>query len=207
MRFLISRQKRFFDLFFAVAGFLILSPFYYLAALAIKFDSPGPVFFRQVRVGRQGRNFLLVKFRTMQANAEKIGPQITVGKDPRITRVGEFLRKTKVDELPQLFNVLAGDMSLVGPRPEVPRYVSLYSQKHKRVMDLMPGITDPASIKYRQESEILSGSSDPERMYIEVIMPEKIEINLSYAQQATVFTDFKVVLETLRLLVHGVDVS
>ena len=197
-----SRQKRFFDLFFAIPGFLILSPFFYLAALAIKLDSPGPVFFRQLRVGRQGHYFRLVKFRTMLANAEKMGPQITVGKDSRITRLGELLRKTKVDELPQLFNVLTGDMSLVGPRPEVPRYVSLYSQEDKRVLELMPGITDPASIKYRQESEILAESSDPERTYIEVIMPEKIEINLAYALEATVFSDFKVVLETLRRLVR-----
>lgn len=197
-----SRQKRFFDLFFAIPGFLLLSPFFYLAALAIKLDSPGPVFFRQIRVGRQGHYFRLVKFRTMLANAEKMGPQITVGQDSRITRLGKLLRKTKVDELPQLFNVLAGDMSLVGPRPEVPRYVSLYSQEDKRVLELMPGITDPASIKYHQESEILAESSDPERTYIEVIMPEKIEINLAYALEATVFSDFKVVLETLRRLVR-----
>ena len=197
-----SLQKRLFDLFFAIPGFLLLSPFFYLAAMAIKLDSPGPVFFRQLRVGRQGRYFHLVKFRTMLANAEKLGPQITVGKDSRITPLGELLRKTKVDELPQLFNVLAGDMSLVGPRPEVPRYVSLYSQEDKRVLELMPGITDPASIKYRQESEILAESPDPERTYIEVIMPEKIEINLAYALKATVFSDLRVVLETLRRLVR-----
>jgi lipopolysaccharide/colanic/teichoic acid biosynthesis glycosyltransferase len=202
-----SRQKRFIDLLFAIPGFLILSPFFFLVALAIKLESPGPIFFRQIRVGHQGHYFRLVKFRTMLANAEKMGPQITVGKDSRITGIGKLLRKTKVDELPQLFNVIAGEMSLVGPRPEVPRYVSLYSQKDKRVLELMPGITDPASIKYRQESEILAESSDPERTYIEVIMPEKIEINLAYALEATVFSDFKVVLETLRLLVQGVDVS
>ncbi len=198
-----SPTKRFLDLFFSFVGFLILSPFFYLAGLAIKLDSPGPVFFRQIRVGRQGRLFRLVKFRTMQANAEKMGPQITVGNDCRITRLGKLLRKTKVDELPQLFNVLAGDMSLVGPRPEVPRYVSLYSQEHRRVLDLMPGITDPASIKYRQESAVLDGSADPERMYIEVIMPEKIEINLGYAAKATVLSDLKVILKTLRLLIQG----
>ena len=195
-------KKRLFDLLFAIPGFLLLSPFFYLAALAIKVDSPGPVFFRQVRVGQKGQYFRLIKFRTMSVNAEKIGPQITVGRDPRITGLGRLLRKAKVDELPQLFNVLTGDMSLVGPRPEVPRYVSLYSQNQKRVLELMPGITDPASIKYRDESEILAESPDPEMTYIGVIMPEKIKINLAYGLEATVSSDFKVVLKTLQRLIR-----
>lgn len=195
-------KKRLFDLLFSIPGFLLLSPFFYLAALAIKLDSPGPVFFRQVRVGQKGQYFRLIKFRTMAVNAEKMGPQITVGRDPRITRLGRLLRKAKVDELPQLFNVLAGDMSLVGPRPEVPSYVGLYSQPQKRVLELMPGITDPASIKYRHESEILAESPAPEKTYIEVIMPEKININLAYGLEATVFSDFKVVLKTLQRLIR-----
>jgi lipopolysaccharide/colanic/teichoic acid biosynthesis glycosyltransferase len=195
-------KKRLFDLLCTIPGFLLLSPFFYLAALAIKVDSPGPVFFRQVRVGQKGRYFRLIKFRTMVVNAEKMGPQITVGRDPRITGLGRLLRKVKVDELPQLFNVLAGDMSLVGPRPEVPRYVSLYSQPQKRVLELMPGITDPASIKYRHESEILAQSPDPEMTYVEAIMPEKIQINLAYAVEATVFSDFKVVMKTLQRLIR-----
>jgi lipopolysaccharide/colanic/teichoic acid biosynthesis glycosyltransferase len=195
-------QKRLFDLLFSIPGFLLLSPFFYLVALAIKVDSPGPVFFRQVRVGQKGQYFRLVKFRTMLVNAEKMGPQITVGRDSRITALGRLLRKAKVDELPQLFNVLTGEMSLVGPRPEVPRYVSLYSQEQQRVLELMPGITDPASIKYRHESEILAESPDPEMTYIEVIMPEKIKINLAYGLEATVLSDFKVVLKTLERLIR-----
>jgi lipopolysaccharide/colanic/teichoic acid biosynthesis glycosyltransferase len=195
-------KKRLFDLLFSIPGFLLLSPFFYLAALAIKVESPGPVFFRQVRVGQKGKYFWVIKFRTMLVNAEKIGPQITVGRDPRITGMGRLLRKTKLDELPQLFNVLVGDMSLVGPRPEVPRYVGLYSQTQRRVLELIPGITDPASIKYRHESEILAESDDPEKTYIKIIMPEKIQINLAYAVEATVFSDFKVVLKTLQRLIR-----
>jgi lipopolysaccharide/colanic/teichoic acid biosynthesis glycosyltransferase len=169
--------------------------------MLIKLDDGGAVFFRQVRVGRDGRLFRVWKFRTMIANAEQRGGPLTVGEDPRTTRIGRWLRRSKLDELPQLFNVLAGEMSLVGPRPEVPRYVALYSPDQRRVLDLVPGITDPASIVYRHESDLLARAPDPERHYIAVIMPEKIRINLAYAARATWWTDLVVVLDTLRRLV------
>lgn len=165
--------------------------------MLIKLDDKGPVFFRQERVGYKGRPFRIWKFRTMVVDAEKIGKPLTVGRDPRITRVGYWLRKFKLDELPQLFNVLVGEMSLVGPRPEVPKYVALYTPEQRKVLDLVPGITDPASIKYRDESEILGRSPDPDRTYLEEIMPEKIRLNLEYAAHATVWSDFIIVLKTL----------
>lgn len=195
-----GRVKRFFDLCLAVPGFILLAPLFYLVALGIKLDSPGPVFFRQERVGLGGAIFRLVKFRSMRVDAEKMGSQLTVGQDPRITRLGAILRKTKIDEFPQLFNVLTGDMRLVGPRPEVPRYVSLYTAEQRKVLDLVPGITDPASMKYRDENDVLARVADPESCYIKEIMPEKIEINLAYARQATVGSDLKVVMATLECL-------
>jgi lipopolysaccharide/colanic/teichoic acid biosynthesis glycosyltransferase len=155
------------------------------------------VFFRQERVGRAGRAFRVWKFRTMVPDAERRGGALTVGDDPRTTRVGRWLRDSKVDELPQLFNVLAGEMSLVGPRPEVPRYVARYSADQRRVLDLVPGITDPASIAYSRESELLARAADPERYYVTAVMPDKIRINLTYAAHANRWTDLKVVLETL----------
>ncbi len=192
------KAKRLFDLVFTVPGFLILSPLFVVLALAIKMDSRGPVFFRQERVGRKGTPFRVAKLRSMRVDAERVGTQLTVGKDRRITRVGGFLRKTKLDELPQLYNVLAGDMSLVGPRPEVPRYVAMYSDAQRAVLDLVPGITDPASIKYSDENDLLAASPDPERTYVEEIMPEKIRLNLDYAARATLAGDFRVVIETLK---------
>ena len=193
-------MKRTFDLIFAIPGALILSPFLLAAALFVKMDSPGPALFRQVRVGKDGRLFQLAKFRTMHVDAEKMGPQITVGRDPRITRVGAILRKTKIDEFPQLINVIRGEMSLVGPRPEVPKYVDLYSKEQRQVLSLMPGITDPASIQYRHESEVLEASDDPLKTYVEEIMPDKIQINLEYASESNVITDFIIVIKTLTAL-------
>ena len=193
--------KRIFDLFFAVPGFLLCAPFVWLAAAIIKLASPGPAFFRQTRVGKNGREFRLVKFRTMKTGAEAMGPPLTIGEDPRITRVGAFLRRTKLDEIPQLFNVLTGDMSLVGPRPEVPRYVAFYNEENKKVLDLVPGITDPASIAFCNESELLGESSHPEEKYLNEIMPAKIRLNLLYSRQATVCEDFKVILKTLKCLI------
>ena len=196
--------KRIFDLFFTVPGLIVLLPFFALIALWIKLDSKGPVFYRQERVGRYGETFKIYKFRTMVENADKIGGAITIGNDPRITKVGRFLRKYKIDELPQLINVLKGEMSLVGPRPEVIKYVNLYTSEQKEVLNLMPGITDPASIKYRNENILLAASRDtyeasydPEQVYIQEIMPDKIRINLEYASKATVLTDFKVVIKTI----------
>jgi lipopolysaccharide/colanic/teichoic acid biosynthesis glycosyltransferase len=193
--------KRVFDVTCALVGLLILSPVLLLVMLWIRLDSPGPVFFRQVRVGRGGTPFRIWKFRTMVPDADKRAMQITVGRDPRITRSGELLRKFKLDELPQLLNVVSGEMSLVGPRPEVPRYVDLYTPEQRRVLDVKPGITDPASIKYRDESEVLAESADPERTYIEEIMPEKIRINLDYAAKASVWMDVGVIFRTFAKLI------
>lgn len=192
-----SSAKRVYDLFWSVLGLAVLLPAFAVVALLIKIDDGGPVFFRQERVGFGGRRFHVWKFRTMVIDAERRGGQLTVGQDPRITRVGAWLRSTKLDELPQLFNVLRGEMSLVGPRPEVPRYVELYAPEQRKVLDLVPGITDPASIRYRNESNLLAQSFDPERTYVEQIMPEKIALNLAYAAKATIWSDTMVILSTL----------
>lgn len=196
--------KRIFDLVFTVPGLLVLLPFFLFIVIWIKIDSPGPIFYRQERVGRNGKLFKIYKFRTMVVNADKIGGAITVGEDPRITRSGRVLRKYKLDELPQLLNVVKGEMSLVGPRPEVPRYVSMYTTEQRAVLGLMPGITDPASIKYRNESELLAAASevngvqvDPEYVYLNEIMPDKIKINLEYAARANVVNDFKMIITTI----------
>ncbi len=189
-------MKRAIDFVFSSLGLLLQSPLMALIALWIKWDSPGPVFFRQVRVGRQGRHFRIFKFRTMAHDPEP-GPQITTAGDSRITRCGRLLRAGKFDELPQLINVLKGEMSLVGPRPEVPRFVEYYTEEERRVLELRPGITDPASIKYRHESAILASAEDPQRTYIEEIMRDKLKINLEYAEKAGLFSDFRVILGTL----------
>lgn len=193
--------KRLFDLFVAGCALLLLSPLLLGIALAIKLDSPGPVFFRQVRVGRGGREFRIHKFRTMVVNDEARSAQLTVGADPRITRVGAWLRRTKCDELAQLIDVLQGTMSLVGPRPEVPRYVALYPEALKRqVLAVRPGITDVASLTYRNESEVLAKAADPEREYVQVVMPAKLRLAARYARQATVRTDVAVLIQTVRIL-------
>ena len=189
-------SKRLFDLCFAVPGIVLLAPVFLVIAVLIKFDDGGPVFFRQERVGYRGRRFRVWKFRTMVVGAERQGA-LTVGNDPRVTRVGRWIRKFKLDELPQLINVVLGEMSLVGPRPEVPKYVALYSEKELPVLDLVPGITDPASIAFRNESEILGRSPDPERTYVDFIMPEKIRLSLEYAGRATRWADFLVIVQTL----------
>ncbi len=197
-----SRPKRLFDLFWALLGLLLLWPLFLLVALLIKLDDRGPVFFRQQRVGRDGAPFRIWKFRTMVTDAERRGRQITVGRDPRITRIGALLRAGKLDELPQLLNVLSGEMSLVGPRPEVPRYVALYTPEQQRVLALTPGITDPASIEYRDENDLLAQSPDPDRTYVNDVMPAKIRLNLAYADHASVAGDFLVILNTLAKLVR-----
>jgi lipopolysaccharide/colanic/teichoic acid biosynthesis glycosyltransferase len=173
-------------------------------ALAIKLDSRGPALFAQQRVGRFGRLFRMYKFRTMVCGAERRGPLLTIGRDSRITRLGHWLRKTKLDELPQLFNVLKGDMSLVGPRPEVPKYVALYDQEQRRVLDVRPGITDPASIAYIDESRLLAGSDDPESLYVARIMPAKLAYNLAYVEQSTVARDIATILKTLLRIIRPV---
>jgi lipopolysaccharide/colanic/teichoic acid biosynthesis glycosyltransferase len=189
--------KRSFDLIMSFIGLVLLSPFFLIISILIKLDSKGPVLFKQVRVGRYEKNFKILKFRTMVTDAEKRGAQITVGRDSRITRVGHFLRKSKMDELPQLINVFKGDMSLVGPRPEVPKYTQYYNQNQKRIFEIRPGITDFASIKYRDENEILAQSSEPEKTYIEEIMVDKLNLNLEYLEKRSLLTDIKIIFNTL----------
>lgn len=190
--------KRAIDAVASGIGLLLLSPFLVAIALWIRLGSRGPVFYRQVRVGRWGVPFRIFKFRTMVVDAEARGLQITVGeRDPRITGAGHFLRKFKLDELPQLINVLIGDMSLVGPRPEVPRYVQMYSETQREVLRVRPGITDPASIAFRDENAMLAGEPDPERAYIEKIMPKKLEMNLEYLRCASVRNDLSVIFKTI----------
>ena len=189
--------KRVFDLFFATLGLAVLSPLLLAVALAVRLSSPGPILFRSRRVGRVAREFFLLKFRTMTKEAPQNGPPITIGKDYRITPLGAILRRAKLDELPQLLNVIKGEMSLVGPRPEVPGYVKFYTPEQRRVLDLVPGMTDPASIKYALENDLLGKSKDPHADYVNDIMPDKIRINLGYAARANLWTDFLVILKTL----------
>ena len=187
-------MKRLFDLFWASLGLILLWPLFVLIAFLIKHEDGGPVFFRQVRIGRHGIPFRIWKFRSMVPNA--LGIPLTVGTDPRITRTGHWLRRLKLDELPQLFNVIAGQMSLVGPRPEVARYVDAYTSEQKKVLQLSPGITDIASVRYCNESEVLAQADDPERTYCEEIVSAKIGLNLEYAKHATIASDFLVILRT-----------
>ena len=195
-----TRLKRACDVTGALLGLAVLWPLLLVIAAAIVVRDGKPVLFRQERVGRDGRPFRLWKFRTMTAGAEQRGRQITVGADPRITRIGRWLRAMKLDELPQLVNVLRGEMSLVGPRPEVPRYVALYTPAQRAVLALTPGITDPASLRYYDESRVLAGAADPDRLYVDEILPEKIRLNLEYAARATAWSDLGVVFATVRRL-------
>jgi lipopolysaccharide/colanic/teichoic acid biosynthesis glycosyltransferase len=191
--------KRFFDLLAAALALLLLSPLLLAVALWIKLDSPGPVFFRQERVGRHGVPFRIHKFRSMRSGAA--GLQLTVGEDPRITRAGRRLRRTRLDELPQLIDVLKGDMSLVGPRPEVPRYVAHYPPAlRERALAVRPGITDPASLAHLDEAALLAAAADPEREYIERILPAKLQAAADYAERASLATDLGVLWRTVRIL-------
>jgi len=190
-------SKRIFDFFSALAGIIALAPLLAAAALLLKLDSPGPVFFRQQRVGRHGKVFDILKFRTMRTGAEALG-QLTVGSDPRVTRIGQWLRRYKIDELPQLFNVLRGEMSLVGPRPEVPRYVACYPEALRAtVLSVPPGITDRASIEFRDESALLAGAADPERAYVETILPIKLDYYVRYVHERSFALDLKIIFMTL----------
>ncbi|MFC2101749.1 sugar transferase [Bacteroidota bacterium] len=188
---------RLFDLFISLIGLVILSPLLAVISLWILLDSKGGIFFHQTRVGKDGKDFRLIKFRSMVENAESSG-NLTVGvHDSRITRAGIFLRRFKLDEIPQLFNVLAGEMSLVGPRPEVRKYVELYSEDQRKVLTVRPGITDYASIEYINENEILGRSANPEKVYIEEVMPAKIELNMKFIDNPTVATYFRILFKTL----------
>lgn len=189
--------KRCFDLFFTIPGVLVISPVLSVIALWIKLDSKGPIFFRQERVGLHGKIFKIFKFRTMIVDAETYGKQITIGNDKRVTNSGYFLRKYKFDELPQLFNICLGEMSLVGPRPEVPRYVAEYTEEEKAiVLSVLPGITDYASIEYKNENEVLGKSTDPEKTYIEEILPIKIQYYRKYVEEQSLMKDFMLIIKT-----------
>jgi len=196
--------KRLMDLVFAIAGLVVFAPLLLALAVAIKLDSPGPVFFRQERVGRHGRLFRIHKFRTMTHRPAAAGLQITVGDDARITRVGRWIRGRRFDELPQLIDVLAGRMSIVGPRPEVPRYVALYPPEVRaKVLSVRPGLTDPGALAFRHEAELLARAADAEREYVEVIMPAKLRHALEYAERATLWTDLRLIGRTLKVLATG----
>jgi lipopolysaccharide/colanic/teichoic acid biosynthesis glycosyltransferase len=199
--FYIRCGKRWFDAVSSLIGLLVLSPLFILIAIAVSLDSPGSPFFLQNRVGKLGKTFRIIKFRTMRVAAENAGELITAQGDSRITRTGKWLRKTKTDELPQLLNVLRGDMSLVGPRPEVPKYTELYTAEQRRVFATRPGITGPAAIAYANEEEILSGQDDRERYYVEVLLPAKLEIDLAYCRSISFRNDAALILGTFgRLL-------
>ena len=194
-------MKRVFDIVASGLGLIVLSPLFLVLAIWIKLDSNGPVFYRQVRVGYKNKDFRIFKFRSMRVGADK-GSLVTIGgHDPRVTRSGYFIRKFKFDELPQLINVFLGDMSLVGPRPEVRHYVDSWTAEQMHVLDVRPGITDPASIKFRNENELMEKAEDPEKYYIEVIMQEKIKLYLEYAEKHSFFYDLGLIFKTFWVIV------
>ena len=194
-------MKRLFDIVASGLGLLVLSPILIIVAIWIKLDSEGPVFYRQVRVGRYNKDFRIFKFRSMRIGSDK-GSLVTIGgRDPRVTRSGYFIRKFKIDELPQLINVFIGDMSLVGPRPEVRHYVNYWTPEQMRVLDVRPGITDPASIRFRNENELLEQAENPEKYYIEVIMQDKIKLYLEYVENSSFLYDIKLIFKTFWVIV------
>ena len=198
----LNKVIRFFDFVLSLVGLVVLAPIFIVLAVWIKIDSVGPVFYKQIRVGQNGKDFGLFKFRSMVVDADKKGLITVGGKDPRITRSGYFIRKYKLDELPQLINVLVGDMSLVGPRPEVRKYVELYDDEQNKVLSVKPGITDYASIEYMDENEILGKSTDPEKTYIEEIMPEKIKYNMKYIKNRSLIEYFKIIFLTVLKIIR-----
>ena len=194
-------MKRLFDITASGLGLLVISPLFLILAVWIKLDSPGPVFYRQVRVGRGNKDFRLFKFRSMRVGSDKKGLITVGGHDPRVTRSGYYIRKYKLDELPQLINVFIGDMSLVGPRPEVRKYVDLYTPEQLHVLDVRPGITDMASIRYRNENELLEQAADPEQYYRDVVMQDKLRINLEYIADHSFIKDLKIIFMTFKAVV------
>lgn len=196
-----SIPKRIFDIIASIFGLLILLPFFLIISLMIIVNSGFPVFYTQKRVGRANIDFGLLKFRTMKKNADKLGLLTVGGRDPRITAIGYYLRKYKLDELPQLINVFIGNMSLVGPRPEVRKYVDLYNDEQKKVLLVKPGITDYASLEYFSENDLLAKSADPETTYIKEIMPAKLELNKKYISEMGLSTDLKIIFGTIKRIV------
>ena len=195
-------MKRLCDILLSGVGLIMLSPLLIVVAIWIKLDSAGPVFYRQVRVGRHNKDFRIYKFRSMYIDSDKRGLITIGGHDPRVTRAGYYIRKAKIDELPQLINVFLGDMSFVGPRPEVRKYVDMYTAEQLHVLDIRPGITDAASIKYRNENEILEKQADPEQYYIDVVMQDKLRINLDYVAHHSLLGDLKLIFNTFGAIVH-----
>jgi len=194
-------MKRLFDIVASGLGLIVLSPLFLILAIWIKLDSKGPIFYRQVRVGYKNKDFRIFKFRSMRVGADK-GSLVTIGgRDPRVTKSGYWIRKFKLDELPQLINVFMGDMSLVGPRPEVRHYVDYWTPEQMHVLDVRPGITDPASIKFRNENELMEKAEDPEKYYIEVIMQEKIKLYLEYVEKHSFWYDLGLILKTFWVIV------
>jgi lipopolysaccharide/colanic/teichoic acid biosynthesis glycosyltransferase len=189
--------KRIFDFIASLIGLILLSPFLVIIGILVKLSDKGPIFYRSKRVGQNFKSFYLLKFRTMVVNAEKLGPSVTKGGDQRITKIGKFLRKTKLDELPQLWNVIKGEMSIVGPRPEVEKYISFYKDDYKEILKIKPGITDYAAIKFRNEEEILAEFKDVEKAYIENVLPEKIKLYKTYLNEIGFLADLKIIFKTL----------
>jgi lipopolysaccharide/colanic/teichoic acid biosynthesis glycosyltransferase len=196
-------MKRLFDLVFSLFGLILLSPVLLVVAILIKKEDGGPVFYRGVRIGRYGRPFRIFKFRTMVVDAEKIGGPSTADDDPRITKVGKFIRKYKLDELPQLINVLKGEMSFVGPRPEVQYYVDMFTEEEKAILSVRPGITDWASLWNPDEGAILAGSPDPEKTYMEKIRPTKLRLQLKYVRERSFWVDLKIIFQTILTIVRS----
>lgn len=194
-------MKRLFDLVLSFFGLLFFSPILIITAILIKIDSKGPIFYKQVRVGKNNKDFKIFKFRTMHVNADKMGLLTVGGRDPRVTKIGYYLRKFKLDELPQLINVFIGEMSFVGPRPEVRKYVDLYTDEQLKVLLVKPGITDLASIEFRNENEILSQQDDPNKYYIDIIMPRKIEANMEAIKNQSFIFDIKVIFKTFLAII------
>lgn len=198
-----DRLKRALDVVLALALVFPLAPVFLLLGVLIRLQSPGPIFYRGLRVGRRGNRFRIFKFRTMVLNADKIGGPSTADDDPRITHVGKFLRKLKLDELPQVLNVLSGDMSFVGPRPEVPAYVSLFNSEEQAILSVRPGITDWASLWNSDEGALLAGAADPERVYLEVVRPEKLRLQLKYVRERSFGNDLRIMAETARVVTRS----
>lgn len=192
---------RLFDIVLSILGCIVLSPILLILSIWIKLDSKGPVFYKQVRVGKNGKDFILYKYRSMKTGSDKKGLLTVGGNDSRITRSGTFIRKFKLDELPQLFNVISGKMSLVGPRPEVRKYVDMTNPIHIEILTVKPGITDYASIKYSNENEILGKYTDPEKAYIEIVLPDKLQLSLDYIRNYTLLNYLKIIFQTLKQII------